>query len=301
MIFIIGGATGTGKSHVACCVAKKVGGEIVSADSMAVYRYMDIGTAKPRECISEVPHYLIDILEPGEIFDAKIFEREATRAIKDIEERGKIPIVVGGTYLYIQALLYGIEETPEPNWELRRRLYRLVDLKGVYHLYEKLRAVDPEYAKKIHPRDARRVVRALEVFIETGRPFSSFHRWDKPRIEYKGFFLTRSWEVISARIEDRVRKMIDGGLVEEVRSLVEMGFEGFLTSSQAIGYKELIPYLKGEVSLEEATEEIVRNTRRYAKRQIRWFRKQGWIEINLDILGEEGACEEIVKVILRRA
>ncbi len=145
------------------------------------------------------------------------------------------------------------------------------------------------------------MVRALEVFIETGRPFSSFHRWDKPRVEYEGFFLTRSWEEISARIEKRVRKMIDKGLVDEVRSLIEMGFEGFLTSSQAIGYKELLPYLKGEVSLEEAVEEIIRNTKRYAKRQVRWFRKQGWREINLDTLGELGACEKIAEVILQRA
>ena len=301
MIFVIGGTTGVGKSEVACCVAKRVGGEIVSADSMAVYRHMDIGTAKPRECMLEVPHHLIDILEPGEIFDAKIFEREATRSIKDIEKRGKVPIVVGGTYLYIQALLYGIEETPEPNWDLRERLYRVAEKRGSHYLYEKLRAVDPEYAKKIHPRDTRRVVRALEVFIETGRPFSSFHRWNKPRVEYEGFFLTRSWEEISARIEKRVRKMIDKGLVDEVRSLIEMGFEGFLTSSQAIGYKELLPYLKGEVTLEEAVEEIIKNTKRYAKRQVRWFRKQGWREINLDTLGESGACEEIAEVILQRA
>ena len=301
MIFVIGGTTGVGKSEVACCVAKRVGGEIVSADSMAVYRHMDIGTAKPRECMLEVPHHLIDILEPGEIFDAKIFEREATRSIRDIEKRGKVPIVVGGTYLYIQALLYGIEETPEPNWDLRKRLYRVAEKRGSHYLYEKLRAVDPEYAKKIHPRDTRRVVRALEVFIETGRPFSSFHRWDKPRVEYEGFFLTRSWEEISARIEKRVRKMIDKGLVDEVRSLIEMGFEGFLTSSQAIGYKELLPYLKGEVSLEEAVEEIIKNTKRYAKRQMRWFRKQGWREINLDVLGESGACEEVAEVILQRA
>ncbi len=298
-LLIIGGPTAVGKSEVACCVAKRLGGEIVSADSMAVYRGMDVGTAKPWECMKEVRHYLVDVVDPGEYFDAKIFERKALRAVEEIRSKGKVPIVVGGTYLYIQALLFGIEETPEPNRSLRERLYRIAEKKGRAYLYGKLKVVDPEYAAKIHENDVRRVVRALEVFIETGRPFSSFHRWERPRFNFLGFFLSRSWESLSKRIELRVRRMIESGLVEEVKELLDKGFEHFLTSSQAIGYKELIPYLKGEESLEEAIEKIVRNTKEYAKRQMRWFRKQGWKEIDLDEISEEEACDLIVRSYLQ--
>ncbi len=295
-ILIIGGATATGKSDLACCVAKRLGGEIVSADSMAVYRGMSIGTAKPVDCMREVKHHLIDILEPGDYFDAKMFEEKALEAIEEIRKRSKLPMVVGGTYLYLQALIYGIEDTPPPNWSLRKRLYSVASEKGKEYLYRKLVVVDPKYASKIHPNDVRRIVRALEVFIETGRPFSSFHRWGRPKIEFEGFHVVRSWESLSRRIELRVRKMVEEGLLEEVRELIDMGFEKFLTSSQAIGYKELVPYLRGEKSLEECVEEIVKNTKAYAKRQIRWFRKQGWREIDLDRLTLEEACEEVVRV-----
>ncbi len=294
-LLIIGGPTAVGKSRVACCVAKRLGGEIVSADSMAVYRGMDVGTAKPKECMGEVRHHLIDVVDPGEYFDAKIFENLALRAVGDIQSRGKVPLVVGGTYLYIQALLFGIEETPEPNRALREKLYGVAERRGKDFLYDKLRVVDPEYSRKIHRNDLRRIVRALEVFIETGRPFSSFHRWERPRFEFTGFFLSRSWENLSRRIQLRVRKMLEEELVEEVRRLIERGFESFLTASQAIGYKELIPYIKGEMDLKEAVERIIRNTKDYARRQMRWFRRQGWREINLDEVSEEEACDIIVR------
>ena len=294
-LLIIGGPTAVGKSRVACCVAKRLGGEIVSADSMAVYRGMDVGTAKPKECMGEVRHHLIDVVDPGEYFDAKIFENLALRAVGDIQSRGKVPLVVGGTYLYIQALLFGIEETPEPNRALREKLYGVAERRGNDFLYDKLRVVDPEYSRKIHRNDLRRIVRALEVFIETGRPFSSFHRWERPRFEFTGFFLSRSWENLSRRIQLRVRKMLEEELVEEVRRLIERGFESFLTASQAIGYKELIPYIKGEMDLKEAVERIIRNTKDYARRQMRWFRRQGWREINLDEVSEEEACDMIVR------
>jgi len=293
-LLIIGGPTAVGKSEVACCVAKRLGGEVVSADSMAVYRGMDVGTAKPWECLREVRHHLIDVVGPGEYFDAKIFADLATKAVEEIKGKGKVPVVVGGTYLYLQALLFGIEETPEPNRKLRERLYRIAEEKGKKYLYGKLKVVDPRYAEKVHENDLRRVVRALEVFVETWRPFSSFHRWGSPRFKFVGFFLSRSWENLSKRIELRVRRMVEEGLVEEVRRLVEGGFEGFLTSSQAIGYKELVPYLKGEESLERAVERIIRNTKEYAKRQLRWFRRQGWEEIDLDRVSEEEACAYVV-------
>ncbi len=300
-LLIIGGATATGKSHLACLVAERADGEIISADSMSVYRGMDVGTAKPRECMERIKHHLVDVVDAGEHFDAKLFEDLALRAVEEIRLKGKLPVVVGGTYLYIQALLYSIEETPEPNWKLRERLYSVVERKGSAYLYRKLRSIDPFYADRIHPNDARRVVRALEVFIETGKPFSRFHRWGKPRFRFLGVHVVRDWETLSRRIEERVRRMIEEGLVEEVRSLLERGFERFLTASQAIGYKELIPYLKGETDLESAVQEVIRNTREYAKRQIRWFRKQGWLEVNLDRLTEEEACEFILRRLGKRS
>ncbi|RLJ71576.1 tRNA dimethylallyltransferase [Hydrogenivirga caldilitoris] len=294
-LLVIGGATATGKSELACHLAKELDTEIISADSMSVYRGMDIGTAKPKECMKEVRHYLVDVVNPGEYFDAKLFEELSLNYIEDIRSRGKVPIVAGGTYLYIQALLYGIEETPEPNWGLRKRLYRIAEAKGSEYLFKKLMKLDIDYAQKIHPNDTRRIVRALEVFLETGKPFSSLHRWGKARFRFLGIHVVRNWDTLSKRIEERVREMIKGGLLEEVKRLMEEGFEGFLTSSQAIGYKELVPYLKGEIRLEEAVIDIVKNTKSYAKRQLRWFRRQGWLELNMDSLSVEEASDMVLK------
>lgn len=295
MILLIGGPTASGKSSIACKLAQILNAEIVSADSMSVYKYMNIGTAKPLECMKEVRHHLVDILDPGEIFDAKMFEKMAYEAIKDIERRGKLPIVCGGTYLYIQALLYGIEETPPPDWSLRERLYSVLERKGSIYMYEKLKVIDKKYALKISPKDSRRIVRALEVFLQTGKPFSSFHRWGKPRLEFTGFYIKWSWEALSHRIEDRVRHMFSEGLAQEVRKLLEMGFESFITSAQAIGYKEVVPYVKGVISLEEAMQNVIKNTKAYAKRQIRWFKRQGWIVVDTEKLGIEGSVNSIVR------
>ncbi len=293
---IIGGPTAVGKSDVACCVAEKLNGEIISADSMAVYKFMDIGTAKPLECMEKVKHHLIDVVEPSGYFDAKIFEEEAKRLIKEIQGRRRVPMVVGGTYLYIQALLYGIDKTPKPDWKLRRKLYTLAESKGSEYLYEKLKVIDPKYASKIHRNDLRRIVRALEVFINSGRAFSTFHTWDKPKLKYVGIFLTRSRENLFKRIEDRLKDMVKRGLLEEIRKLLQMGYESFLTSGQAIGYKEFVPCAKGEKPLEYCLKEAIRNTKEQAKRQIRWFRQQGWHELNLDGISIEEACERIIKI-----
>jgi tRNA dimethylallyltransferase len=197
-------------------------------------------------------------------------------------ERGRVPIVVGGTYLYLQALLYGLAETPEPDWKLRNKLYSIAQKSGGEFLYRKLSVIDPLYAGKIHPNDLRRIVRALEVFIQSGRRFSEFHNWTKPKIPFIGFYLRWSKEALMERIERRVLKMFEEGLVEEVKGLMEMGLEGFLTSSQAIGYKELIPYIKGDITLEEAMERVIRNTKAYAKRQIRWARRMGFLEVDME-------------------
>lgn len=295
-LLIIGGPTAVGKSEVACCVAEKLQGEIISADSMAVYRYMDIGTAKPLECMKKVKHHLVDVVEPSGYFDAKMFEEEAKKLIEEIQRRGKVPIVVGGTYLYIQALLYGIDETPKPDWKLREKLYALAQKKGNEFLYEKLKVIDPKYASKIHPNDLRRIVRALEVFLLSAKPFSSYHHWDKPKLRHVGILLMRSRESLFKRIEERLKDMVKNGLLEEIKKLLEMGYEKFLTSGQAIGYKEFVPCAKGEKPVEECLKEAVKNTKEQAKRQIRWFKKQGWHEINLDEVSLEEACRRIVEV-----
>ncbi len=295
-LLIIGGPTAVGKSDLACCVAQKLDGEIISADSMAVYKFMDIGTAKPLECMKKVKHHLIDVVEPSGYFDAKIFEEQAKKLIEEIQKRGKVPMVVGGTYLYIQALLYGIDETPKPDWKLREKLYALAERKGKEFLFKKLQVIDPNYASKIHPNDLRRTVRALEVFLSSGKPFSSYHSWDKPKLKHVGIFLIRNRESLFKRIEDRLKNMVKNGLLEEIKRLLEMGYESFLTSGQAIGYKEFVPCAKGEKTIEECLQEAIRNTKEQAKRQIRWFKKQSWHEINLDEVPFEEACKKIVEI-----
>lgn len=297
MLIVIGGPTGSGKSEVCCLLAQKIGGEIISADSMCVYKHMNIGTAKPLNCMNIVKHHLVDVVEPGEVFDAKMFEELSLKAIQEIREMGKTSIVCGGTYLYLQALLYGIEETPPPNWRLRERLYTIAKQKGSEYLYKKLCIVDPVYAKKISSKDTRRIVRSLEVFINSGKPFSSFHSWDKPRLDFIGFYISWSWEKLSERIEERTKKMLQEGLIEEIKRLLSMGFESFLTSPQAIGYKEFIPCVRGEKPVEECLFHTIKNTKEYAKRQIRWFRKQGWHQIDMEKLGVEGAVERMLSLI----
>ncbi len=297
---VIYAPTASGKSEFSVCLALRIGGEIISCDSMSVYRDMNIGTAKPLEFLNIVKHHLIDILEPGEYYDAKLFTEQADECLYSVKERGRFPIIVGGTYLYLQALLYGLAETPEPNRSLREKLYRLAALKGGAFLYDKLRVIDRKYAEKIHPNDVRRVVRALEVFMESGKPFSSFHNWGKPRLKYEGFYLRWSWEALSERIERRVELMFKYGLVEEVRGLLERGFKGFLTSAQAIGYKEIVPYLEGKVSLEEAKAQVVRNTKRYAKRQIRWAKGKNLVEVDMEKLGLSGGIEFVMSYLSSR-
>lgn len=297
-IVILTGPTATGKTELSIELAKRIDGEIISADSMMVYKYMDIGTAKPSiEERQGITHYLIDVVYPDEKFSAKDFIELADEAIEKIVEKGKVPIIVGGTWLYIDALLYGLSDAPEGDWELREKLYKVDTEK----LYRKLLEVDPEYAKKIHQNDKKRIIRALEVFFKTGKPFSFFqkeHSFKEKRYEFVGFCLTRDREEIMDRIEKRVNKMIKTGLIEETKRLIDMGYEDSITSMQAIGYKELIPYIKGLVSLDEAVKEIIKNTKSFAKRQIRKFRKKDeLININLSDYKNEEALSKIIEKV----
>ncbi|NPA51711.1 MAG: tRNA (adenosine(37)-N6)-dimethylallyltransferase MiaA [Aquificae bacterium] len=297
-IVIITGATATGKTDISIQLAKIIDGEIISADSMMVYKYMDIGTAKPSlEERQNIPHYLIDIKEPNEIFSAKEFIELADRHIKKIQKKGKVPIVVGGTWLYIQALLYGLSKAPKANWSLRRELYRF----STEELFERLVKIDQSYAKKIHKNDKKRIIRALEVFYLTGKPFSNFikeHSFKNRRYDFIGFNITREKKEIENRIEKRVFNMIQKGLVEELKNLIDMGYKKAITSSQAIGYKELLPYLEKKQSLEESIQDIIKNTKLFAKRQIKTLKKkEDLIPINLTDRGSQEALQGIVKTI----
>lgn len=294
-IIVISGATATGKTEISIELAKKIDGEIVSADSMMVYKYMDIGTAKPtKEEMEGIPHYLIDIVEPEKIFSAKDFVEEADKAIHNIFKKGKIPIVVGGTWLYIQSLLFGLSEAPEGNWELRKSLYK----KNNDELYEDLLKVDKEYAQKIHKNDKKRIIRGLEVFYTTGKPFSTFqkeHGFREKKYNFTGFNFERDRDEIMERIEIRIEKMFEKGLVEEVEKLIKMGYENFITSNQAIGYKEIVPYIKGEVDLETAKQNLIKNTKKFAKRQLRTFKNKFEFEnINLSDYTKGEVLDKII-------
>jgi tRNA dimethylallyltransferase len=285
-LIVITGATATGKSDLAIELAELMNGEIISADAMMVYKHMDIGTAKPSiKDRKKIKHYMIDIVEPNKDFSVKEFVDLADKYIEEIYKKDKQPIVVGGTWLYIQALLYGIADAPPSDWNLRKKLYT----KSNQELYEELKKVDPNYSKKIHINDKKRIIRALEVFYLSGKPFSEWHKEKdyKERYNFIGFILEMEREKLMKKIEDRVNKMFELGLLDEVKNLINMGYEEFLTSKQAIGYKELIPYFKGEISLEEAKEKIIKNTKDFAKRQLRTFRKKfqnknNWYFVKMD-------------------
>ena len=290
-IYIIG-PTAVGKTEIAITLAKKLNGEIVSADSMQVYRGMDIGTAKPaREKLEEVPHHLVDILDIDETFSVARFRKIAEGVIDDIKRRGRVPLVVGGTGLYVKSLTEGIFEGPSADWNYRRKLREEEHTLGPGYLYSELRKIDSESAEKIEPNDLRRIVRALEIYHLTGRPISEHQKeWARMRPDITIIGLSMERELLNERINKRVDEMFRMGLVDETKRLLELGLEGNRTAMQAIGYKEIIGHIRGEYSLDRAKELLKRNSRRYAKRQLTWFRKDDRIkwfnagEMNLEQL-----------------
>ena len=289
-ILAIVGPTASGKSALALALCKRLGGEIVSCDSMQIYRGMDIGTAKPTASErTEIPHHLIDVADPEQDFSVMDFVAAAERATADILSRGKLPVLCGGTGLYLDAFLRGEEaETPGADPALRAELAALADAHGAEHLHAMLREVDPESADTVHQNNVRRVIRALEIYRATGVPKSE---WDRRSLQqpsrYDAVVLGLAYsdrELLYRRIESRVDQMIEAGLVAETRDLMQRGvFEVSRTASAAIGYKELLPYLRGEQSLNDAIAELKTATRRYAKRQMTWFMAKPyvqWIEAN---------------------
>jgi tRNA dimethylallyltransferase len=287
-VIIIAGPTASGKTGLSIELAKLINGSIISADSMQIYRYMDIGTAKPDENErSGIRHYLIDEVDPDESFSVARYRELALRYIEDIIREGRRPIIAGGTGLYINSLLYNINFSQTIcDEELRASLRREAEEKGNRYLYEKLLAMDPEAASKIHENDVKRVIRAIEVYTHTNKPISEhvkMSRLEPAPYRYIVYGLNWDREKLYLRIDARVDKMISDGLVDEVRHLVRMGYDKGTTSMQAIGYKEVLSYLRGEQTLEETVEILKRETRRYAKRQLTWFRRMreiNWIDID---------------------
>ncbi len=281
-VVVITGPTATGKSETGVLVAELVGGEIISADSMLVYRGMEIGTAKPSSMeMRGIPHHLIDIVNPDQEYNVALFQKQARAIIADIHNRNKLPVMVGGTGLYIKAVIDNYDfSSAGGNEHFRNKLLKESNDMGPESLHRRLSKVDPQAASNLHPKDLRRVIRALEVYNLTGRPISSYHKTgtDQPLYEVYMFGLTMDREKLYRRIEQRVDNMLAAGLIDEVRRLLKQGFSKELNSMCGIGYKEIAAYLTGEISLEKAVETLKRNTRRFAKRQLTWFRRDSRIK-----------------------
>ena len=284
----IAGPTALGKSEIAVQLAECFGGEILNVDSMQVYRGLYVGTGKPGpELRARIPHHLLDLAEPWEEFNASRFAFVGEPALRDILARGRLPILCGGTGLYFRALLEGFFDAPAPPKEIRETLERQYQTEGLAPLRERLEAVDPEWARRILPQDARRTIRALEVYETTGRKPSDLRKGQetKPWLERTLMLgIQAPWPVIDQRIEERVEWMIRNGLLQEAEWLLGMG-GGSRTVRQAIGYKEVFPYLRGEITLDQAKSDLARATKRFARRQMTWFRHQTdaiWLE-NVDL------------------
>ncbi len=304
-LIILTGPTAVGKTAASIGLAKAVGGEIISADSMQVYKYMDIGSAKiTTEEMQGVPHHLVDVLEPEEDFSVVRFQQMAKEAMQKILDRGKIPIVVGGTGFYIQALLYDIDFTEnEEDHTLRTELERTAREKGSGYLHDLLREVDPESAEQIHPNNTKRVIRALEFYRQTGEKISAHNAREREKTTpYNSayFVLTDERAALYDRIDRRVDVMMEQGLLEEVRALKERGLKRSDVSMQGLGYKEIFGYLEGDYPLEEAVRIIKRDTRHFAKRQLTWFRRERdviWIDKSRVGSGDEAAVEFMLHVL----
>ena len=297
-LIVIGGPTACGKTGFSIKLAKEIGGEIISADSMQVYRYMDIGTAKvtPEEA-DGVPHYLIDEFDPDEEYNVMLFQQKAKAYMEQIWAKGKVPILVGGTGFYINALLYDNDFTETENdTSYREECYKLAQEQGPEVLFERLKEVDPEYAEIMHANNVKRVTRALEYHYLTGQKFSEHNAEQKEKetpYDAAVIILNMDREKLYERIELCIDIMMEQGLLEEVKGLLDRGYTPDLVSMQGIGYKEFIPYFNGECTLEEAVTQLKTNTRRFAKRQLTWFRRQIeglWVDLSKST-GEEAMAD----------
>ena len=278
-LIILTGPTAVGKTELSVKLAKALQGEIISADSIQVYKYMDIGSAKvTKEEMEGVKHYLIDELMPDEEFNIFYFKEKAKEYVNEIYKNNHIPIVAGGTGFYIQSLLYDIEfKNEESDDQIRNELYQLYEKQGAAYIHNMLKEIDPESAAAIHENNVKRVIRAIEYYQLNGEKISTHNDREKQKnspYKFKYYCLNMDRKLLYERINKRVDIMVENGLVEEVKSLLNMGYSKNLVSMQGIGYKEIILYLEGNITLEEAVEMIKQETRRFAKRQLTWFRRE---------------------------
>ncbi len=301
------GPTAVGKGRVALILAREIGGEIVSLDSRKIYKYMNIGTAKPtEEERRKVPHHLLDLIEPQEEFSAGRFQEEAGKVIAQVYEKGKAPLLIGGCGLYLKAVTEGLFPHPPTDKDRRKKLQEEAGEFGSFYLYERLKGVDPLTASRIHPHDLVRIIRALEIYEETGKPISSLQSEGR-RKRSKLYSLTviglnRPRPHLYQRIEQRVDTMFSRGLVDEVKNLLRRGCRENLVSMQGLGYKEVCGYLHGRYDEREAARLLKRNTRRYAKRQLTWFKKDKriqWIDIS-ENENEKEVVQRMKKVFANR-
>ncbi len=297
-IICIAGPTASGKTALAVELAKQLNGEVVSCDSMQVYKRMDIGTAKPTaEEMQGIPHHMLDVAQAWEDFSVSRYCNQAAPIVDDIIARGKTAIIAGGTGLYMDSLIRGNDFAPFPSTGVREALEKRADTEGIQPLLEELAQIDPESAGRLHPSDRKRIIRALEVYRETGITITEHNRRTRevpPR--YRPIWLGLDFSHRAAlyrRIDRRVEMMLEAGLLEEIRSLLESGIPENCTAMQAIGYKEFLPVLRGERGLCDAAAEVCQSSRRYAKRQLTWFRRNQ--DMHWIIREENQAPDEIIR------
>ena len=303
-VIILSGPTASGKTLLSLELARTLGGEVISADSVQVYRGMDIGTAKVSlEERMEIPHHLIDICDLSTSFNVVQFYEHATQAIREVQSRGNVPIIVGGTGFYLNALLYGPPKGPPSNSEVREKLELDLEKFGPEPLYQRLAALDPEYAKSIHHRDKHKVMRSLEIMTLTGKRVSEFPRafplLVTPEFNFRCWFVYFPKEILYSRIEMRCDEMMAEGFIQEVKGLMEKGLKNNLSASQAIGYRQCLEFLSSpqkDEDWERFVWEFKKASRRYAKRQFTWFKREPLFKwVNLDLCGYQRAFDQIVQ------
>ncbi|HOK56299.1 MAG TPA: tRNA (adenosine(37)-N6)-dimethylallyltransferase MiaA [bacterium] len=299
-IVIIGGPTASGKTEISFKIAQKINGEIISCDSRQFYKEINIGTDKPSELMKkEIPHYFIDFLSLKDEFDVYKYSKQVFKKTEEILSRNKIPLIVGGSGFYIRILLNGMFYIPDELKDKQKEIREKLEKEKTETLYEKLKIIDPEISKKIHPNDRYRIKRALEVYELTGKNMTYWQN-QKPEITLKNlgkiyyFILMRDRKIIYERIEKRVEKMFENGWIEEVKKLKEEGFEKYLNLKAPIGYNEIIEFLNGKYNFEELKRLIIKRTKEYARKQIIWFKKEKGIFINF--LENEEAIEKIMGI-----
>ncbi len=302
-ILAVVGPTASGKSSLALSLAERLNTEIISADSMQIYRGMEIGTAAPTpEERARVRHHFVGVIEPGQPFSAGAFQEQATPVARRLNAEGKIAVVAGGSGLYVRALIDGLFRGPGGDRRIRERLHREAETDGVPALYARLQDVDPAYAEQILPGDLRRIVRALEVYEVSGAPLSAWHaRHQEEPPPFRALQVGLDWEreQLYARIDARVDAMLAAGFVEEVRRLLAAGYEPALHRIRSLGYREMAGYLRGEMEYEQAVEAMKRNTRRFARRQLSWFRNDErirWLPVDENI-STDTLCDQVLGML----